>query len=150
MSGLFLGGMLPFLFSSLAMRAVGDAAMEMIDEVRRQFREIPGLKEGNAEPDSATCGHLNSAIKQMVLPGMIAVVSPVLVGFILGKAALGGLLAGVTVTGVLMAIFMSNAGGAWDNAKKSFEGEGFTDSDGVLHPKKIDGETNPTYSFSCR
>ena len=150
MSGLFLGGMLPFLFSSLAMRAVGDAAMDMIDEVRRQFREIPGLKEGKAEPDSARCVDISTkaAIRQMVLPGMIAVISPVLVGFILGKAALGGLLAGVTVTGVLMAIFMSNAGGAWDNAKKSFEGEGFTDSKGVLHPKKIDGETNPTYAAS--
>ncbi|MAA80316.1 MAG: sodium-translocating pyrophosphatase [Deltaproteobacteria bacterium] len=150
MSGLFLGGMLPFLFSSLAMRAVGDAAMDMIDEVRRQFREIPGLKEGNAEPDSARCVEIstNAAIRQMVLPGLIAVISPVLVGFILGKFALGGLLAGVTVTGVLMAIFMSNAGGAWDNAKKSFEGEGFTDSEGNLHPKKIDGETNPTYAAS--
>ena len=150
MAGLFLGGMLPFLFSSLAMRAVGDAAMEMIDEVRRQFREIPGLKEGKAEPDSARCVDISTkaAIRQMVLPGMIAVISPVLIGFVLGKAALGGLLAGVTVTGVLMAIFMSNAGGAWDNAKKSFEGEGFTDSKGVLHPKKIDGETNPTYAAS--
>jgi K(+)-stimulated pyrophosphate-energized sodium pump len=150
MSGLFLGGMLPFLFSALAMRAVGDAAMDMIDEVRRQFREIPGLKEGNAEPDSATCVDISTkaAIRQMVLPGLIAVISPVLVGFILGKDALGGLLAGVTVSGVLMAIFMSNAGGAWDNAKKSFEGEGFTDSDGVLHPKKINGETNPTYAAS--
>jgi K(+)-stimulated pyrophosphate-energized sodium pump len=150
MSGLFLGGMLPFLFSSLAMKAVGEAAMDMIEEVRRQFREIPGLKEGNAEPDSATCVDISTkaAIRQMVLPGMIAVVSPVLVGFILGKDALGGLLAGVTVSGVLMAIFMSNAGGAWDNAKKSFEGEGFTDSKGVLHPKKINGETNPTYAAS--
>ena len=150
MSGLFLGGMLPFLFSSLAMRAVGDAAMDMIDEVRRQFREIEGLKEGKAEPDSARCVDISTkaAIRQMVLPGMIAVVSPVLVGFILGKAALGGLLAGVTVSGVLMAIFMSNAGGAWDNAKKSFEGEGFTDSKGDLHPKKINGETNPTYAAS--
>jgi K(+)-stimulated pyrophosphate-energized sodium pump len=150
MAGLFIGGMLPFLFSSLAMRAVGDAAMEMIKEVRRQFREIPGLKEGNAEPDSARCVDISTkaAIRQMVLPGMIAVVSPVLVGFVLGAQALGGLLAGVTVTGVLMAIFMSNAGGAWDNAKKSFEGEGFTDSKGVLHPKKINGETNPTYAAS--
>ena len=150
MAGLFLGGMLPFLFSSLAMKAVGEAAMDMIEEVRRQFREIPGLREGaeGAEPDSARCVEISTqaAIRQMVLPGMIAVISPVLVGFILGKFALGGLLAGVTVTGVLMAIFMSNAGGAWDNAKKSFEGEGFTDSKGVLHPKKIDGETNPTYA----
>jgi len=150
MAGLFIGGMLPFLFSSLAMRAVGEAAMEMIEEVRRQFREIPGLKDGDAEPDSATCVDISTkaAIKQMVLPGLLAVISPVLVGFVLGAQALGGLLAGVTVTGVLMAIFMSNAGGAWDNAKKSFEGEGFTDSKGKLHPKKIDGETNPTYAAS--
>ncbi|MEC7983914.1 MAG: sodium-translocating pyrophosphatase [Myxococcota bacterium] len=150
MAGLFLGGMLPFLFSSLAMKAVGSAAMDMIEEVRRQFREIPGLKEGNAEPDSATCVDISTkaAIRQMILPGLIAVVSPVLVGFGLGAQALGGLLAGVTVSGVLMAIFMSNAGGAWDNAKKSFEGEGFTDSKGTLHPKKIDGETNPTYAAS--
>ena len=150
MAGLFLGGMLPFLFSSLAMKAVGEAAMDMIEEVRRQFREIPGLKEGKAEPDSATCVDISTkaAIRQMVLPGMIAVVSPVLVGFVLGKFALGGLLAGVTVSGVLMAIFMSNAGGAWDNAKKSFEGEGFKDSKGELHPKKIDGKTNPTYAAS--
>jgi len=153
MSGLFIGGMLPFLFSSLAMKAVGEAAMDMIEEVRRQFREIPGLKEGNAEPDSATCVAISTkaAIRQMVLPGLIAVISPVLVGFILGKDALGGLLAGVTVSGVLLAIFMSNAGGAWDNAKKSFEGEGFTDSKGKTHPKKIVGEdgqkkTNPVYA----
>jgi K(+)-stimulated pyrophosphate-energized sodium pump len=150
MAGLFIGGMLPFLFSSMAMRAVGEAAMDMIEEVRRQFREIPGLLEGKAEPDSATCVDISTkaALRQMVLPGLLAVVSPVLVGFILGKYALGGLLAGVTVCGVLMAIFMSNSGGAWDNAKKSFEGEGFTDSKGVLHPKKIDGETNPTYAAS--
>ena len=150
MAGLFIGGMLPFLFSSLAMKAVGEAAMDMIEEVRRQFREIPGLKEGLAEPDSATCVDIatKAALRQMVLPGMLAVISPVLVGFIMGAAALGGLLAGVTVTGVLMAIFMSNAGGAWDNAKKSFEGEGFTDSKGLLHPKKIDGKINPVYAAS--
>ena len=137
MSGLFIGGMLPFLFSSLAMDAVGSAAMDMIEEVRRQFREIPGLKEGKAEPDSATCVDIatKAAIRQMILPGLIAVISPVLVGFLMGKAALGGLLAGVTVTGVLMAIFMSNAGGAWDNAKKSFEGNGFQNSKGEFIKK---------------
>lgn len=137
MAGLFIGGMLPFLFSSLAMKAVGSAAMDMIEEVRRQFREIPGLKEGNAQPDSATCVDISTkaAIRQMVLPGMIAVISPVLIGFTLGPEALGGLLAGVTVCGVLMAIFMSNAGGAWDNAKKSFEGGGYTMEDGQTHPK---------------
>jgi K(+)-stimulated pyrophosphate-energized sodium pump len=132
MAGLFIGGMLPFLFSSLAMNAVGSAAMEMIEEVRRQFREIPGLKEGKAEPDSAKCVDISTkaAIRQMILPGLIAVISPVVIGGLLGKEALGGLLAGVTVCGVLMAIFMSNAGGAWDNAKKSFEGEGFKNSKG--------------------
>ena len=137
MAGLFIGGMLPFLFSSLAMDAVGSAAMDMIEEVRRQFREIPGLKEGKAEPDSATCVDISTkaAIKQMILPGLIAVVSPVLVGFVMGKDALGGLLAGVTVAGVLMAIFMSNAGGAWDNAKKSFEGPGFQNSKGEFIKK---------------
>jgi K(+)-stimulated pyrophosphate-energized sodium pump len=137
MAGLFLGGMLPFLFSSLAMKAVGSAAMDMIEEVRRQFREIPGLKEGTAEPDSAKCVDISTraAIRQMVLPGLIAVISPVFIGFLLGPEALGGLLAGVTVCGVLMAIFMSNAGGAWDNAKKSFEGGGYTMEDGETHPK---------------
>jgi K(+)-stimulated pyrophosphate-energized sodium pump len=137
MAGLFLGAMLPFLFSSLAMKAVGEAAMEMIEEVRRQFREIKGLKEGNAEPDSAKCVEISTAaaIRQMILPGLIAVVSPVVIGFGLGPEALGGLLAGVTVSGVCMAIFMSNAGGAWDNAKKSFEGGGYTMEDGTTHPK---------------
>ena len=143
MAGLFIGGMLPFLFSSLAMKAVGAAAMDMIEEVRRQFREIPGLKEGDAEPDSARCVEIstNAAIRQMVLPGMIAVLAPVIISLLLGKEALGGLLAGVTVTGVLMAIFMSNAGGAWDNAKKSFEGGGFKMSNG-----EVIGKGTPTHA----
>jgi K(+)-stimulated pyrophosphate-energized sodium pump len=137
MSGLFIGGMLPYLFSSMAMSAVGEAAMEMITEVRRQFREIPGLLEGTARPDTARCVAISTdaAIKKMVLPGGMAVVSPVLVGFLFGAEALGGLLAGVTVSGVLMAIFMSNAGGAWDNAKKSFEGDGFKMADGTYAKK---------------
>lgn len=137
MAGLFVGGMLPFLFSAMAMRAVGEAAMEMIEEVRRQFREIDGLLEGTAKPDTARCVDIstNAAIKQMVLPGLLAVISPVLVGFLFGKEALGGLLAGVTVSGVSMAIFMSNAGGAWDNAKKSFEGKGFQMPDGTFVQK---------------
>ncbi|MEM9194276.1 MAG: sodium-translocating pyrophosphatase [Myxococcota bacterium] len=144
MAGLFIGGMLPFLFSSMAMKAVGEAAMEMIQEVRRQFREIDGLLEGKAAPDTARCVDISTsaAIKRMVLPGALAIVTPVVVGFGgnlfgEGKGAemLGGLLAGVTVSGVLMAIFMSNAGGAWDNAKKSFEGGGYKMSDGTVHPK---------------
>jgi K(+)-stimulated pyrophosphate-energized sodium pump len=137
MGGVFIGGMLPFLFSSMAMKAVGDAAMDMITEVRRQFREIPGLLEGTAKPDTARCVDISTkaAIKRMVIPGAMAVVSPVVIGVGFGPEALGGLLAGVTVSGVLMAIFMSNAGGAWDNAKKSFEGGGFKMDDGTVHPK---------------
>lgn len=135
--GVFVGGMLPFLFSSLAMSAVGEAAMDMIEEVRRQFREIPGLLEGTAKPDTARCVDISTsaAIRRMILPGALAVVTPVVVGFVAGPEALGGLLAGVTVTGVLLALFMSNAGGAWDNAKKSFEGGGFKMRDGSLHEK---------------
>ena len=137
MAGLFLGGMLPYLFSSMAMKAVGEAAMEMIEEVRRQFREIEGLLEGKAKPDAAKCVAIstNAAIKRMVVPGALAIVTPVVIGFGMGAEALGGLLAGVTVSGVVLAIFMSNAGGAWDNAKKSFEGGGYTMKDGSLHEK---------------
>jgi len=137
MAGLLVGGMLPFLFSSMAMDAVGRAAMDMIEEVRRQFREIPGLLEGEAPPDTARCVDISTAaaLREMVVPGLLAVISPVLIGFLLGPESLGGLLAGVTVTGVLMAIFMSNAGGAWDNAKKSFEGGGYKMTNGEVHPK---------------
>jgi K(+)-stimulated pyrophosphate-energized sodium pump len=137
MAGLFLGGMLPFLFASMAMKAVGIAAMEMIEEVRRQFREIPGLLEGKAKPDTARCVKISTeaSLKRMVAPGALAILSPVIVGFVMGPEPLGGMLAGVTVTGVLMALFMSNAGGAWDNAKKSFEGGGYKMTDGSVHPK---------------
>ena len=140
MAGLFLGGMLPFLFSSMAMKAVGVAAMDMIEEVRRQFREIPGLLEGKAKPDTARCVKISTeaSLKRMIAPGALAILTPVVVGFLMGAEALGGLLAGVTVSGVLMALFMANAGGAWDNAKKSFEGGGYTMSDGSLHPKGSD------------
>ncbi len=137
MAGIFMGGMLPFLFSSMAMSAVGEAAMDMIEEVRRQFREIKGLLEGKAAPDTARCVEISTkaALRRMILPGAMAIVTPVIVGFALGPEALGGLLAGVTVSGVLLALFMSNAGGAWDNAKKSFEGGGFKMRDGSVHPK---------------
>ena len=124
-TGLFLGGMLPFLFSSMAMKAVGRAANEMIEEVRRQFREIPGLLEGKAKAEYAKCVDISTtaAIRQMIIPGLIAVSVPVLVGFLGSAEMLGGLLAGVTICGVLMALFMSNTGGAWDNAKKQIEEE---------------------------
>ncbi|MEM7136805.1 MAG: sodium-translocating pyrophosphatase [Myxococcota bacterium] len=137
MAGLFIGGMLPFLFSSMAMKAVGVAAMDMIQEVRRQFREIPGLLEGKAKPDTARCVKISTeaSIRRMVLPGLLAILTPVAVGFLMKAEALGGLLAGVTVSGVLMALFMSNSGGAWDNAKKSFEGGGYKMTDGSVHPK---------------
>jgi K(+)-stimulated pyrophosphate-energized sodium pump len=142
--GMFVGAMLPFLFSAMAMAAVGQAAMEMIEEVRRQFREIPGLLEGNAKPDTARCVDISTsaAIHRMIMPGALAILSPVIVGFVAGPEALGGLLAGVTVSGVLLALFMSNAGGAWDNAKKSFEdGKGFTMKDGSVHGKGTDAHS---------
>ena len=137
MAGVFVGGMLPFLFSSMAMKAVGEAAMDMITEVRRQFREIEGLLEGKVAPDTKSCVDISTkaAIRQMRMPGALAIVTPVVVGFGFGAQALGGVLVGVTVAGVLMAIFMSNAGGAWDNAKKSFEGGGYKMEDGTVHPK---------------
>ena len=121
--GMLLGGMLPFLFSALTMNAVGRSANDMIEEVRRQFREITGLLEGEAEPDSARCVEIStrSAIREMVAPGLIAVLAPVLIGLLLGVSGLGGLLAGALVTGVLMALMMANAGGVWDNAKKYIE-----------------------------
>ncbi|MBW8360680.1 MAG: sodium-translocating pyrophosphatase [Kaistella sp.] len=123
LAGLFVGGMIPFIFSSLAITAVGQAAMAMVEEVRRQFREIPGILEGKAVPEYEKCVAISTdaSIKKMLLPGAIAIVSPLLVGFIFGPEVLGGFLAGATVCGVLMGMFQNNAGGAWDNAKKSFE-----------------------------
>ena len=122
---LFVGGMIPFIFSSLAIRAVGQAAMAMVEEVRRQFRTIPGIMEGTGKPEYDKCVAISTqaSIKKMMLPGAIAIVSPIIIGFLpgLGAEALGGFLAGATVSGVLMGMFQNNAGGAWDNAKKSFE-----------------------------
>lgn len=123
LAGLFVGGMIPFIFSALCIQAVGKAAMDMVQEVRRQFREIPGIMEYTAEPEYEKCVAISTqaSIREMLMPGAIALITPVLVGFTFGPEVLGGLLAGVTVSGVLMGIFQSNAGGAWDNAKKSFE-----------------------------
>jgi len=123
LASLFVGGMIPFIFSSLAIRAVGEAAMAMVEEVRRQFREIPGIMEGKGKPEYDKCVAISTeaSIKKMMLPGAIAIVSPIIIGFLLGPEALGGFLAGATVSGVLMGMFQNNAGGAWDNAKKSFE-----------------------------
>ena len=123
LSMLFVGAMIPFFFSSLAISAVGKAAMEMVKEVRRQFKEIPGIMEGTGKPEYEKCVEISTAasIREMVAPGALALLSPIIVGFAFGPEALGGLLAGITVSGVLMGMFQNNAGGAWDNAKKSFE-----------------------------
>jgi len=136
LAGLFVGGMIPFVFSALCIQAVGKAAMDMVQEVRRQFREIPGIMEYKAKPEYEKCVAISTkaSIREMMLPGAIALITPVIVGFIFGPEVLGGLLAGVTVTGVLMGIFQSNAGGAWDNAKKSFE-KG-VEINGEMHYKK--------------
>ena len=123
LAGLFVGGMIPFIFSSLAIAAVGRAAMDMVNEVRRQFREIPGIMEYKSKPEYEKCVEISTkaSIREMIAPGAIALLSPIIIGFAFGPEVLGGTLAGVTVSGVLMGIFQSNAGGAWDNAKKSFE-----------------------------
>jgi K(+)-stimulated pyrophosphate-energized sodium pump len=123
LSGLFVGAMIPFIFSSLAIAAVGRAAMDMVNEVRRQFREIPGIMEYKAKPEYEKCVEISTkaSLREMVAPGAIALLTPIIVGFAFGPEVLGGTLAGITVSGVLMGIFQNNAGGAWDNAKKSFE-----------------------------
>lgn len=123
LAGLFVGGMIPFIFSALAIRAVGEAAMSMVEEVRRQFRTIPGIMEGTGKPEYDKCVAISTdaSIKKMMLPGAIALLTPIAIGFIFGPEVLGGFLAGATVSGVLMGMFQNNAGGAWDNAKKSFE-----------------------------
>lgn len=141
--GLFVGGMLPYLFSAITMEAVGKAAHDMIEEVRRQFREIAGLMEGKARPDYARCVSISTsaALKQMIVPGVIAVVAPLVIGLGLGKEALGGLLAGSLVTGVLVAIQMANSGGAWDNAKKHIEAGNFGGKGTPTHEAAVVGDT---------
>ncbi len=138
LAGLFVGGMIPFIFSSLAIRAVGEAAMAMVEEVRRQFRTIPGIMEGTGKPEYDKCVAISTeaSLKKMMLPGAIALLSPIIIGFVFGPEVLGGFLAGATVSGVLMGIFQNNAGGAWDNAKKSFE-KG-VDINGTMYYKKSD------------
>ncbi|MCA6456582.1 MAG: sodium-translocating pyrophosphatase, partial [Chitinophagaceae bacterium] len=123
LAGLFVGGMIPFIFSSLAIRAVGEAAMSMVEEVRRQFHTIPGIMEGTGKPEYDKCVAISTeaSLKKMMLPGAIAILTPIVIGFVFGPEVLGGFLAGATVSGVLMGMFQNNAGGAWDNAKKSFE-----------------------------
>ncbi len=141
--GLFIGGMLPYLFGAMTMEAVGKAAFDMIAEVRRQFKEIPGIMEGKAKPDYARCVDISTtaALRQMIVPGLLAVVSPIVLGLTLGRDAVGGLLAGSLVTGVLVAIQMSNSGGAWDNAKKYIEGGAYGGKGTTTHAAAVVGDT---------
>lgn len=141
--GVLLGGMLPFLFGALTMESVGKAANEMVEEVRRQFREIPGIMEEKAKPDYARCVEIStaSALKEMMLPGVLAIIAPLAVGLLLGAEALGGLIGGAVVTGVLMAILMANAGGAWDNAKKYIEGGIYGGKGSSAHKAAVVGDT---------
>ncbi len=141
--GLFIGGVMPFFISATTMTAVGRAAQGMVEEVRRQFREIPGLMEGKASPDSARCVDISTraALREMIIPGVSAVLVPVLVGKILGVEALGGVLAGATVTGVMLALFMANAGGAWDNAKKLIESGAYGGKGSDAHRAAVVGDT---------
>ncbi len=141
--GLLIGGMMPFLFSALTMEAVGKAANEMIEEVRRQFKEKPGIMEGTEKPDYTRCVDISTAaaLKQMIVPGLMAVIVPVVIGLFLGAEALGGLLAGVLASGVMMAIFMANAGGAWDNAKKYIEAGNYGGKGTETHAASVVGDT---------
>ncbi|MFV1986611.1 MAG: sodium-translocating pyrophosphatase [Gemmatimonadota bacterium] len=141
--GMFIGGMTPFFIAALTMTAVGRAAAGMVEEVRRQFREIPGLMEGTAKPDSARCVDISTAaaLREMIVPGLVAIIVPIVVGRFLGVEALGGALAGATVTGVLLALFMSNAGGAWDNAKKYIEGGAHGGKGSDPHKAAVVGDT---------
>ena len=141
--GFFIGGALPFFVAALTMTAVGRAAAKMVEEVRRQFREITGLMEGKAKPDTDRCVHIatTGALQQMVLPGLTAVLSPIIIGYVLGKEGLGGMLAGATMTGVMLALMMANAGGAWDNAKKFIESGALGGKGSDAHKAAVVGDT---------
>jgi K(+)-stimulated pyrophosphate-energized sodium pump len=141
--GVFIGGAIPFSIAAMTMTSVGRAAFKMVTEIRRQFREIPGLMEGTAKPDSARCVDISTtaALREMILPGMTAILAPIVVGLLLGKEALGGMLAGATLTGVLMALMMANGGGAWDNAKKYIEEGNLGGKGSEAHKAAVIGDT---------
>lgn len=143
LAGLFIGACLPFIFSALTMKAVGRAAMSIVIEVRRQFREITGIMDGNADPDYASCVDLctKASLKEMILPAVTAVIVPVIAGLVLGVNGVVGMLAGATVTGFLLAVFMSNSGGAWDNAKKHIESGNFGGKGSDSHKAAVVGDT---------
>jgi len=134
---------IPFLVAAMTMTSVGKAAFKMVEEIRRQFREIPGIMEGTGKPDPEKCVDIatTAALKEMILPGMVAVLAPILVGFILGPEALGGMLGGSVVTGALLALFMANSGGAWDNAKKFIEEGNFGGKHSPAHAAAVIGDT---------
>jgi K(+)-stimulated pyrophosphate-energized sodium pump len=141
--GLLIGGAIPFFIAALTMEAVGKAAADMVEEVRRQFREITGLMEGKAKPDTRRCVDIatKGALRQMIIPGVTAVVAPVIVGYLLGADALGGMLAGATLSGVMMALMMANGGGAWDNAKKYIEEGNLGGKGSNAHKAAVVGDT---------
>ena len=143
LAGVLIGGMLPFLFGALTMQSVGKAAGQMVEEVRRQFKEKPGILKGNDKPDYSTCVEISTraALREMIVPGIIAILSPIVVGLLLGAEALAGLIAGAVVTGVMMAILMANAGGAWDNAKKYIEGGAYGGKGSECHKAGVVGDT---------
>jgi len=143
MAGLFIGGMLPFLFSAFSMQAVGKTAIKMVEEVRRQFREIPGIMTRENKPDYKACVDISTkaALKEMLVPGLLAIAVPVVIGFSLGAEALGGVLAGSIVTGFLLAVMMANSGGAWDNAKKFIEAGNLGGKGSPTHKAAVVGDT---------
>ena len=142
-AGLFIGGVIPFFFSASTIKAVGKTAGLVVEEVRRQFREIPGLMEGKAKPEYAKCVDITTqgALKSMIIPGLVAFIAPLVMGIFFGKEALGGLLAGSLVTGVPLALFMANAGGAWDNSKKYIEAGNFGGKGSKAHKASVEGDT---------
>ena len=141
--GLFIGGVIPVLVAALTMNSVGKGAFLMVEEIRRQFREIPGLMEGTGKPDTAKCIDISTqvALREMILPGAVAIIMPLLIGFTPGKEALGGMLVGAMLTGVMLAIFMSNGGGAWDNAKKYVEAGALCGKGSEAHKAVVVGDT---------
>jgi K(+)-stimulated pyrophosphate-energized sodium pump len=141
--GLFIGGIIPFMCGALTMSSVGKAAYAMVEEVRRQFREIPGIMEGTGKPEYEKCVDISTAasLREMVVPSLMAVIAPIAVGYFLGAEALGGMLAGATLTGVFMALFMANAGGAWDNAKKYIEQGHMGGKGSEAHKAAVTGDT---------